>query len=159
MKRKSSRIFRLLCTGTTLILASISPCEAFCVDRLALVPASATHRTAATLSRQQSQLHYHSLDDDDEYIYYQQVPLSEEEKYRQEVVNSFVVASRDSFKNVESATDFLLAKQPIVAFMIFIGAGLLVAYISGFFILGGYIDDINPALNNPVPYWDPKSHF
>ena len=95
MKRKSSRIFRLLCTGTTLILASISPCEAFCVDRLALVPASATHRTAATLSRQQSQLHYHSLDDDDEYIYYQQVPLSEEEKYRQEVVNSFVVASRD----------------------------------------------------------------
>lgn len=98
---------------------------------------------------------YRSLNrDDDELQYYQQSPLSADERVLQDAFNQFVLASRDSFKNVERATDFLLEKQPWLALTIFVGAGLLVAYISGFFILCGYIDSINPAENNAVPYWE-----
>ena len=71
-----------------------------------------------------------------------------------EMANSFLRASRSSFKNVETMTDGLLKDQPLIAIGIFLGLGLMVAYISGFFFLGGYIETWNPAENDAIPYWD-----
>lgn len=79
---------------------------------------------------------------------------NEDERRRIELTNSFLKASRTSFKNFEGATDSLLDKNPLIAFGIFIGLGLLVAYISGFAILDGYIDSTNPLDNAAVPYWN-----
>ena len=79
---------------------------------------------------------------------------SEDERRRIELTNSFLKASRTSFKNFEGATDSLLAKNPLIAFGIFIGLGLFVAYVSGFAILDGYIDSTNPLDNAAVPYWN-----
>jgi hypothetical protein len=79
---------------------------------------------------------------------------NEEQRRRIELTNSFLKASRSSFKKVEGATDSLLDKNPVIAMMIFLGAGLLVAYVSGFAILDGYIDVSNPMDNAAVPYWD-----
>ena len=53
-----------------------------------------------------------------------------------------------------SMTNDLLKTNPMVALLIFVGAGALVAYISGFFFLGGYIETWNPAENDSIPYWD-----
>ena len=71
-----------------------------------------------------------------------------------ELVNSFLKASRSSFKNVETSTNQLLNAQPLVALSIFVGMGVLVAYILGFFFLGGYIETWNPVENDAIPYWD-----
>lgn len=79
---------------------------------------------------------------------------NEDERRRIELTNSFLKASRTSFKNFEGATDSLLDKNPLIAFGIFIGLGLFVAYISGFAILDGYIDSTNPLDNAAVPYWN-----
>ena len=79
---------------------------------------------------------------------------NEDQRRRKELTNSFLKASRSSFKKVEGATDSLLAQKPVIAMMIFLGAGLLVAYVSGFAILDGYIDVSNPMDNAAVPYWD-----
>lgn len=69
-------------------------------------------------------------------------------------VNTFLRASQSSFQNVESMTNQLLKTNPMIALLIFVGAGALVAYISGFFFLGGYIETWNPAENDSIPYWD-----
>ena len=61
---------------------------------------------------------------------------------------------RQSFRNVETETNFLLQKKPALAFAIFVAAGLIVAYMSGFFFLGGYIDSSNPYENGAVPYFE-----
>ena len=67
--------------------------------------------------------------------------------------------SQASFKNVESLTFGLLQQRPFVALGIFLAAGALVAYVTGFFILDGYIDSLNPAQNDVVPYWnEPEIH-
>jgi len=116
----------------------------------AFAPVQPRQTAAISCTKMSSQ----NLGDDEDSLFYQRVPLQEHEQRRQDTINSFLRASRDSFKNVEKATDFLLNQQPILAFAIFIGAGLMVAYISGFFILGGYIESINPAENDLVPYWD-----
>ena len=79
---------------------------------------------------------------------------NEEQRRRIELTNSFLKASRSSFKKVEGATDSLLAKNPVIAMTIFLGAGLLVAFVSGFAILDGYLDVSNPMDNAAVPYWD-----
>lgn len=71
-----------------------------------------------------------------------------------ESINNFIRATRSSFRNVEGNTFRLLSQQPLVALVIFVVAGLFVAYISGFVILGGYISSPNPLENAEVPYWD-----
>ena len=69
-------------------------------------------------------------------------------------VNSVLRASHTSFQYVESMTDGLLNRHPIIALAIFVGAGALVAYVTGLVFLGGYIENWNPAVNDSVPYWD-----
>ena len=69
-------------------------------------------------------------------------------------VNSFLRASQDSFQNVEAMTNSLLNRQPLLALAIFVGAGALVAYLSGLVFLGGYIETWNPVENDSIPYWD-----
>jgi hypothetical protein len=77
----------------------------------------------------------------------------------EETINTVIKSSRSSFKNVESLTVNLLNRRPFVAIGLF-GASLMVAaYLTGFFILDGYIDNWNPAVNDQVPYWDePEIH-
>ena len=55
---------------------------------------------------------------------------------------------------METNVDGLLENQPLVAIGIFVACGLLVAYLTGFFLLGGYIENINPAENAHMPDWD-----
>lgn len=69
-------------------------------------------------------------------------------------VTDSVRASENSFKFIEKTTFSLLKERPMVALAIFAAAGLLVAYLSGFFFLEGYIEDWNPAENDMIPYWD-----
>jgi hypothetical protein len=76
-----------------------------------------------------------------------------------ERINSVLRASRVSFRNVEDMTYGLFNDRPLVALAIFVGAGGLVAYMLGFFFLGGYIENWNPVENDIVPYWDePEIH-
>ena len=76
------------------------------------------------------------------------------ERQRIELANNFLRASRSSFKNVESITNYLLNENPAIAIGIFVTVGLVVAYMTGFFFLGGYIETWNPAENDSIPYWD-----
>ena len=69
-------------------------------------------------------------------------------------VSDSVRASENSFKFVEKTTFSLLKEKPMVALAIFAATGLMVAYLSGFFFLEGYIEDWNPAENDMIPYWD-----
>ena len=69
-------------------------------------------------------------------------------------INHVLRASQKSFKHVESGTNRLLNRQPLVALAIFVGAGAMVAYMMGMIFLGGYIETWNPAENDVVPYWD-----
>jgi len=69
-------------------------------------------------------------------------------------INTSVKASQSSFRYVEKTTFSLLKRQPIFALVIFLAAGMTVAYLSGFLFLGGYIDNWNPVDNDMVPYWD-----
>ena len=70
------------------------------------------------------------------------------------LTNNVLRASRSSFKNVENMTNDLLGQQPLLALALFLALGGMVAYISGLFFLGGYIDSWNPAENDIIPYWD-----
>lgn len=81
------------------------------------------------------------------------------QKIAEDTINSVLQSSRTSFKNVETMTFRLLNQQPMVALGIFLAAGALVAYATGFFILEGYIENLNPIENDPVPYWnEPEIH-
>mmetsp|Transcript_28582 Transcript_28582/g.40435 ORF Transcript_28582/g.40435 Transcript_28582/m.40435 type:complete len:202 (-) Transcript_28582:323-928(-) len=101
---------------------------------------SATNPTASSSSTNQ--------------YYYRYPPLSEEEKKRHELANAVLNASRNSFQNVEGNASQLLERQPLIALLIFIGVGLIVAYVSGFIFLGGYMSSPNPVENGAIPYWD-----
>lgn len=79
---------------------------------------------------------------------------SDRQKELERRINNFLRASQRSFQNVESMTNRLLNRQPLVALALFVGAGALVAYLSGLVFLGGYIENWNPAENDAVPYWD-----
>lgn len=59
-----------------------------------------------------------------------------------------------SFDHVETSINSLLKGRPLVALGIFCAAGILVAYLSGFFFLEGYIENWNPAENDQIPYWE-----
>eukprot|EP00536_Pseudo-nitzschia_multiseries_P016397 jgi/Psemu1/46054/gm1.46054_g len=59
-----------------------------------------------------------------------------------------------SFDHIEASTYSLLTGRPLVALGIFCATGILVAYLSGFFFLEGYIENWNPAENDQVPYWE-----
>lgn len=59
-----------------------------------------------------------------------------------------------SFDHVESSTISLLKGRPLLALAIFCAAGVLVAYLSGFFFLEGYIENWNPVENDQIPYWE-----
>lgn len=69
-------------------------------------------------------------------------------------VNSFLRASHASFQHVETSTNQLLNRHPMIALAIFVGTGALVAYLTGLFFLGGYIETWNPVDNDSIPYWD-----
>ena len=68
--------------------------------------------------------------------------------------DNFLKANYDSFKNVEGLTNQVLQNNPLLAVGIFIGAGLFVAYLTGFLILDGNIESWNPAENGSIPYWE-----
>jgi hypothetical protein len=88
-------------------------------------------------------------------------PLQNEQtqKLAEDTISSVLKNSQASFKNVEQITFRLLQTRPFVALGIFLAAGALVAYLTGFFILDGYIDNLNPAENDAVPYWnEPEIH-
>jgi hypothetical protein len=68
-------------------------------------------------------------------------------------INTSIKASQSSFKYVEKTTFSLLGK-PLVALSIFAVVGILVAYLSGFFFLEGYIENWNPVENDIIPYWN-----
>lgn len=91
---------------------------------------------------ERTKLFYHDDDDD------------EGGRQRIKLANTFLKASHSSFKNIEGVTDSLLSNNPMIAILIFVGLGLLVAYISGFAILHGYIDSSFPMDNAAVPYWE-----
>jgi len=88
-------------------------------------------------------------DDDDEYYYAQ----SEEPAQWVETTNAALGELRANFGGAERFVFRLLSRYPEVAFVIFVGAGLLVAYIVGMMFLGGYISDMNPLENGAVPYF------
>mmetsp|Transcript_26644 Transcript_26644/g.58650 ORF Transcript_26644/g.58650 Transcript_26644/m.58650 type:complete len:273 (-) Transcript_26644:537-1355(-) len=69
-------------------------------------------------------------------------------------INTSLKASHSSFKHVESSTNSLLKGKPLVALGLFALAGVIVAYLSGFFFLEGYIENWNPVENDMIPYWD-----
>ncbi len=69
-------------------------------------------------------------------------------------VKDSVKASETSFRFVEETTFSMLKERPMMALAIFAAAGLVAAYLSGFFFLEGYIEDWNPAENDMIPYWD-----
>jgi hypothetical protein len=69
-------------------------------------------------------------------------------------VKDSVKASETSFRFVEETTFSLLKEKPMLALAMFSATGLLIAYLSGFFLLEGYIEDWNPAENDMIPYWD-----
>jgi len=59
-----------------------------------------------------------------------------------------------SFRFIETRTSKLLSNNPIIALTIFVGVGLIVAYMTGAFFLKGYISSGNPYMNGAVPYWE-----
>jgi len=63
-------------------------------------------------------------------------------------------AAQKSFRFVEKTTFSLLYEKPMLALAIFVAAGMMVAYMSGFFFLDGYIENWNPVENDIIPYWD-----
>lgn len=69
-------------------------------------------------------------------------------------INTSSDAARKSFRYIEKTTFSLLTGKPLVALAIFAATGMLVAYLSGFFFLEGYIENWNPVENDMVPYWD-----
>mmetsp|Transcript_32000 Transcript_32000/g.49485 ORF Transcript_32000/g.49485 Transcript_32000/m.49485 type:complete len:176 (+) Transcript_32000:66-593(+) len=87
--------------------------------------------------------------DDDEYYY----ARTEEPAQWVETTNAALGELRANFGGVERFVFRLLSRYPEVAFVIFVGAGLLVAYIVGMMFLGGYISDMNPLENGAVPYF------
>jgi len=87
--------------------------------------------------------------DDDEYYY----ARSEEPAQWVETTNAALGELRANFGGVEKFVFRLLSRYPEVAFVVFVGAGLFVAYIVGIMFLGGYISDMNPLENGAVPYF------
>eukprot|EP00751_Fragilariopsis_kerguelensis_P040508 CAMPEP_0171004402 /NCGR_PEP_ID=MMETSP0736-20130129/17627_1 /TAXON_ID=186038 /ORGANISM="Fragilariopsis kerguelensis, Strain L26-C5" /LENGTH=280 /DNA_ID=CAMNT_0011433663 /DNA_START=57 /DNA_END=899 /DNA_ORIENTATION=+ len=71
-----------------------------------------------------------------------------------DAINTSLKPLYTSFKYVERNTIGVMQTNPLLAVSIFIVAGLFVAYISGFVFLDGYIETINPATNDIIPYWD-----
>ena len=69
-------------------------------------------------------------------------------------INTSLKASQNSFDFVEKTTFKMLTGKPLLAVAIFAVAGILAAYLSGFFFLEGYIENWNPAENDMIPYWD-----
>mmetsp|Transcript_14875 Transcript_14875/g.16686 ORF Transcript_14875/g.16686 Transcript_14875/m.16686 type:complete len:290 (-) Transcript_14875:591-1460(-) len=71
-----------------------------------------------------------------------------------DAINTSLKPLYTSFKYVERNTLLVMQTNPLLAVGIFVMAGLFVAYISGFVFLDGYIETINPATNDMIPYWD-----
>jgi len=71
-----------------------------------------------------------------------------------DAINTSLTPLYTSFKYVERNTLNVLQTAPLLALGIFVIAGLFVAYISGFIFLDGYIENINPATNDMIPYWN-----
>jgi len=69
-------------------------------------------------------------------------------------INTSIKASQSSFRLVEKTTFSLLKARPMFAIAMFATAGMIVAYMSGFFFMEGYIENWNPVQNDLVPYWN-----
>ena len=82
----------------------------------------------------------------------------EEDRWKIQLTNNVLGALHYSFKNVENNANGLLEENPLVAFTIFAGAGLVTAYVLGLFILVGCMESWNPIQNGFVPYWDEEIH-
>jgi hypothetical protein len=79
---------------------------------------------------------------------------SEEDRWKIQVTNHVLRTLHYSFKNVEGTANGLLEENPLIAFAIFAGAGLVAAYLLGLLILDGCMESWNPIQNGVVPYWD-----
>jgi len=75
-------------------------------------------------------------------------------RQRMEIFYNILNEGTASFRFIETRTSRLLSNNPILAFAIFVVMGLFVAYMTGFFFLGGYISSPNPIENGAVPYWE-----
>lgn len=71
-----------------------------------------------------------------------------------DVTNGVLQTASSSFKNVEGMANGLLKEQPVTALAIFVGAGVVTAYLTGLVILDGSIESLNPSQNGAIPYWD-----
>ena len=136
------------------ILALGVICEGFAPRQTSIVSkASPWHRLVVnnepTVIQRRSSLKLFYQDDE-----VRDTTALERQRDLERQVNNFLRASQRSFQNVESMTDGLLTRQPLVALALFVGAGAFVAYLSGLIFLGGYIETWNPVENDAVPYWD-----
>jgi hypothetical protein len=93
-------------------------------------------------------------DDRDDDLRCSDLVSSDKQLEMERSINLFLKASQKSFQNVEAGTNRLLNRRPLLALAIFLGTGLMVAYMMGIIFLGGYIENWNPAENDVVPYWD-----
>ena len=131
---------------------------------LASCPSPTKARRSSTVNSPSLQLYYQSdgsaeseSESDDDYEFrtrYYGISSVNNEQKGERIANAVLKSSQSSFKNVERKVDGLLEDNPIVALSIFVGAGCFVAYLTGLFFLGGYIEDLNPASNAKDPYWD-----
>lgn len=86
--------------------------------------------------------------------YEQHRRLQQQHNQQHSLADSLLENSHLSFKNVEHMSESLFTNQPVVALVIFLSLGSLVAYMSGLVFLDGYISSLNPAQNGGVPYWN-----
>lgn len=86
--------------------------------------------------------------------YEQHRRLQQEQHSQHSLADSLLENSHISFKNVEHMSESLFTNQPLVALVIFLSLGSVVAYMSGLVFLDGYISSLNPAQNGGVPYWN-----
>jgi len=87
-------------------------------------------------------------------LYQSHMAHKRQQNPQQEHADNLFLTTQQSFQNVESMSENLFTNQPLVALVLFVSCGLLVAYVSGIVFLDGYISSLNPAMNGDVPYWD-----
>jgi hypothetical protein len=97
-----------------------------------------------------------AMEDDNDYdsFFSSSETTSDEDRRKIQLTNQVLRALHYSFKNVENMANGLLEKDPLSALIIFVGAGLMAAYLLGLVILDGCMESWNPIQNGFVPYWD-----
>ncbi|CAB9528890.1 expressed unknown protein [Seminavis robusta] len=103
--------------------------------------------------------HYHNNvnnreEEDESFDLQAQQEEDQRNRWKIQLTNSVLQILHNSFKNVEATANELLDEDPVTAFAVFVGAGLVAAYVLGLFILDGCMESWNPVQNGMVPYWD-----